>query len=213
MRAAIFIDAAYLLSQAKKNNIEPKWSDLADFFLKPLRKSIPVDLLRCYFYYCAPWMSPEPTDRELERMKEHDEFMKIILEQERWAVRLGKLQRRWDGYREYFEQKRVDVLLSVDMVRHAAAGHIQHVIVIAGDSDFIPAIDATQESGATVTLWYGDDNTIHQDLLELVDVAHQINWRKFPGKKVKPPAPPKKKPAPKGNRQKQQGPNGGRRRP
>ncbi len=185
MRAAIFIDGAYILSHLKSLNLGPNYRDLADYFLKPLRKSVPLDLLRCYFYYCPPWMSPEPTEAEKKRMAEHDAFMEEIIALERWSVRLGKLQRRWDGHRETFEQKRVDVLLSVDMVRHTAAGHIQHVIVVAGDSDFIPAIEAAKESGATVSLWCGEENTVHRDLVDLADVVHRIDWKKFPVKKIK----------------------------
>jgi len=192
VRAAIFIDGAYLLSFLKKHNTDVQYNKLAEYLLKPLRQTIPIDLLRCYFYYCAPWMSPEPTESEKRRMEEHDTFMDEITNLDRWAVRLGKLQRRWDGSKEYFEQKRVDVLLSVDMVRHSAAGHIQHVIVLAGDSDFIPAIEATKESGATVTLWYGDDHTINKDMLDLADVVHKIELRKFPTKKIKNSGKPAK---------------------
>ncbi|HNX57478.1 MAG TPA: NYN domain-containing protein [Spirochaetota bacterium] len=179
MRAAIFIDGGYLLSWAKKHNVSLKYEDLADYLLKPLRKSGPLDLMRCYFYYCAPWMSPEPTESEKRRMVEHDQFMEDLSKIDRFSVRLGKLQKRREGYKEYFEQKRVDVLLSVDMVRHAAAGHIQHAIVVAGDSDFIPAIDAVKESGATVSLWFGDSNTIHKDLLALADITNVLEPRKF----------------------------------
>jgi uncharacterized LabA/DUF88 family protein len=185
MRAAIFIDGAYILSHLKQTNLAPNYHDMADYLLKPLRKSVPLDLLRCYFYYCPPWMSPEPTDAEKKRMSEHEAFMEEIMSLERWSVRLGKLQRRWDGHRETFEQKRVDVLLSVDMVRHTAAGHIQHAIVVAGDSDFIPAIESAKESGATVSLWCGDDNTVHKDLVEVADVVHRLDWKKFPVKKIK----------------------------
>ncbi len=195
MRAAIFIDGAYFLSLTKKHEIQPNYEELTDFLMKPLRKSVSLDLLRCYFYYCPPWMSPEPTEREISRMEDYEAFIGQISSLERWAVRLGVLNRRWDGYKEYFEQKRVDVLLSVDMVRHAAAGHIQHVVVVAGDSDFIPAIEAVKESGATVSLWYGDENTVHRDLLDLADIIHQFNWKKIPGKKFKvkkkEPRPPK----------------------
>lgn len=186
MRAAIFIDGAYFLSHMKKYDMVPKYGEIADYLLKPLRKTVPLDLLRCYFYYCPPWMSTEPTENEKRRMEDHDILMQEITSQERWAVRLGKLQKRREGYREYYEQKRVDVLLSVDMVRHSAAGHIQHAILLAGDSDFIPAIEATKESGATVTLWYGDSNTVHKDLLDLADISHQFDPRKIPGKSAKP---------------------------
>ncbi|MBN1500125.1 MAG: NYN domain-containing protein [Spirochaetes bacterium] len=185
MRAAIFIDGGYFLSMLKKHNITPDYSEIADYLLKPIRKSVPLDLLRCYFYYCAPWVSEHPTTNEKRRMEEHEIFMDELGKLDRWAVRLGKLQKRWDGHKEYFEQKRVDVLLSVDMTRHSAAGHIQHVILLAGDSDFIPAIEATKESGATVSLWYSDENTVHKDLLDTADIVHQFNFKTFPKAKRK----------------------------
>ncbi|MCU0847690.1 MAG: NYN domain-containing protein [Spirochaetes bacterium] len=185
MRAAIFIDGGYILSHLKQHDLVPDYHSLADYLLKPLRKSVPLDLLRCYFYYCPPWMSTEPTETEKRRMAEHETSMDEIKSLERWAVRLGKLHRRWDGHRETFEQKRVDVLLSVDMVRHCAAGHIQHAIILAGDSDFIPAIESAKESGATVSLWCGRETTVHRDLLDLADVVHRFDWKKFPAKKIK----------------------------
>ena len=188
MRAAIFIDGAYVLSQFKQHNIYPDYSAFETYLLKPLRRTTTLDLLRCYFYYCAPWMSAEPSEDEKRRMKEHEEFMHEIKSVERWAVRLGKLQKRRDGNRDYYEQKRVDVLLSVDMVRHSAAGHIQHAILVAGDSDFIPAVEAAKESGATVSLWCSDDSTVHKDLIELADVVNRFDWKFFPklkGKKLK----------------------------
>jgi len=183
MRAAIFLDGAYILTHLKQHDLIPDYRSMVDFLLKPLRKNVPLDLLRCYFYYCPPWMSDVPTSGEIRRMAEHDLLMKELMSLDRWAVRLGKLQRRWEGHREYFEQKRVDVLLSVDMVRHSAAGHIQHAIVVAGDSDFIPAIEATKESGATVSLWCGQDDTVHQDLLNQSDIIHRFDWKKFPSRK------------------------------
>lgn len=183
MRAAIFLDGAYILTHLKQHSLVPDYRDIVDFLLKPLRKNVPLDLLRCYFYYCPPWMSDEPTSGEKRRMAEHDALMRELMSLDRWAVRLGKLQRRWEGHREYFEQKRVDVLLSVDMVRHSAAGHIQHAIVVAADSDFIPAIEAAKESGATVSLWCGQDDTVHRDLLDQSDIIHRFDWKKFPSRK------------------------------
>lgn len=180
MRAAIFIDGGYVLNQFKQNKITPNYEALAEFFLKPIRNRIPLDLLRCYFYYCPPWMSTEPTEDELRRMDAHEAFVKEIEDLDRWQVRLGKLQKRRDGNKEYYEQKRVDVLLSVDLVRHAAAGHIQHAVLVAGDSDFIPAIAAAKESGVTLTLWCGASNTVHSDLMVLADEVHQFDWQKFP---------------------------------
>ena len=180
MRAAIFIDGGYIQNQFKQNRIEPNWEDLADYFLEPLRHTIPLDLLRCYYYYCPPYMSQEPTEDELSRMEAHEEFVEEIENLDRWSMRLGKLQKRWDGKKEFYEQKRVDVLLSVDLVRHAAAGHIQHAVLVAGDSDFVPAVDAAKDHGVTLSLWCGNFNTVHKDLIALADEVHTFDWEDFP---------------------------------
>ena len=184
MRASIFIDGGYILKQTHDARIEPDYSKLTDFLLAPLNRFVPIDLLRCYFYYCPPWMSTQPTEDELRRMAQHEKFIDELEQINRWQVRLGKLEKRYEGDKEIFSQKRVDVLLSVDLVRHAAAGHIQHAILVAGDSDFIPAVIAAKESGATLTLWCGEDRSPHRDLIKLADEVQYFNWNKFPGKKT-----------------------------
>lgn len=180
MRAVIFIDGAYLQTQMKNNNVEADYLHIADHLLAPLRASFPLDLLRCYYYYCPPYMSQEPTEDELKRMEVHEAFVAELQSLGRWAVRLGKLQKRWEGQREVYEQKRVDVLLSVDMVRHAAAGHIQHAVLVAGDSDFVPAVEAAKEHGVTVSLWCGQAKTVHKDLIALADEVYAFDWKTFP---------------------------------
>lgn len=183
MRAAIFIDAGHFLVQVGDAKIEPDYAKLADFLLAPLRRAVPLDLLRCYFYYCPPWMSHKPTEIELRRKAEWDKFVGELESQDRWQVRLGKLEKRREGGRDVYSQKRVDVLLSVDMVRHAAAGHLQHAILVAGDSDFIPAVEAVKESGATVTLWAAPDKSAHLDLIRAADEVQFFDWAKLPQKK------------------------------
>ena len=180
MRAAIFIDGGYLLQQLRTEKITLDYGRLANFLLAPLRQAVPIDLLRCYFYYCAPWMSAEPSEDERRRMEGFTKFVDEIENLDRWQVRLGKLQKRSDGKKEYFEQKRVDVLLTCDLVRHSAAGHIQHAILVAGDSDFIPAINVAKESGVTLTLWCGASTTVHKDLVTLADEVHNMDLRRLP---------------------------------
>lgn len=186
MRSAIFIDGGYLLNQLQDAQVTPDYRRLAEHLLAPLRRQTTLDLMRCYFYYCPPWMSEKPTEGELRRMAAHEKFAEEIEANDRWQLRLGKLERRREGDKQVFAQKRVDVQLSVDLVHHAAAGHIQHAIVVAGDSDFIPAIAAAKESGATVTLWCDNDKSVHKDLLAEVDEVHFIDWKTFPQLKTKP---------------------------
>lgn len=182
MRAAIFIDGGYFVNRLKDERVlveDLDYGRLSEHLLSPLRRELPIDILRCYFYDCPPWMPEEPNEAENKRMESHRAFIDGIESKDRWQVRLGKLERRRDGNVEYFVQKRVDVMLSVDLVRHAAAGHIQHAILLAGDSDFIPAVAAAKESGVTVSLWGGALNTIHRDLGRIADELHRFDWRQF----------------------------------
>ena len=164
----------------KNRKIEPDYSKMAEYFMGPIRTSVQLDLMRCYFYYCPPWTAENPTDDEVRRLEAYEEFVEGLESLDRWALRQGKLEKRFDGKKEYFEQKRVDVLLSCDLVRHAAAGHIQHAVLVAGDSDFIPAVEAAKDSGVTITLFTGDFNTVHNDLIVLSDEVYQFDWRVFP---------------------------------
>jgi uncharacterized LabA/DUF88 family protein len=182
LRAAIFIDGGYFVNRLKDDRGSPDdvdYNRLTEYLLAPLRMELPIDLMRCYFYDCPPWMPDEPNESATRRMESHRLYIEGIERTDRWQVKFGKLERRWDGNQEYFEQKRVDVMLSVDLVRHSAAGHIQHAILLAGDSDFIPAVAAAKESGVTVSLWGGAPKTIHRDLGFIADQVHFFDWRAF----------------------------------
>jgi uncharacterized LabA/DUF88 family protein len=51
-----------------------------------------------------------------------------------------------------YVQKLVDVLLSVEMVRLAWSGQVKLIVLIAGDSDFVPAIEAAKDAGVLVKM-------------------------------------------------------------
>jgi len=63
----------------------------------------------------------------------------------RFEIRLGKFQQI--GL-DPPKQKRIDVLLSVDLVRMSWDHQIDSAIIISGDSDFVPAIKAAKDAGA-----------------------------------------------------------------
>lgn len=54
-----------------------------------------------------------------------------------------------------FQQKRVDLMLGVDMALLAGKGKITHTALFAGDSDTIAAVEAVKQEGVIVTLWHG----------------------------------------------------------
>ena len=180
MRAAIFIDGGYFLKHIQEHNASVDYTKLANHLLAPVDGGGALDLMRCYFYYCPPYISAEPTEEEKRRMGVHEKFVERVESIDRWQFREGKLEKRREGDRDVYSQKRVDVMLSVDLVRHAAAGHVQHALIIAGDSDFIPAVMAAKEEGVTITLWCAKDKSAHRDLVRLADEVRYFDLKKLP---------------------------------
>src|SRR5262249_11345565 len=92
----------------------------------------------------------------------------------RFEVRLGRLEFR--GYksdgRPIFEQKRVDILMGVDLALLAAKHQITDAAVLAGDSDFLPAILAAKPEGVVVHLYHG--RSPHGDLVKECDERTQF---------------------------------------
>ena len=70
---------------------------------------------------------------------------------------MGKLAKRGPDAsgNPIFIQKRVDIMLGVDMVQMAATQQISRAILLAGDSDFLPAIEVVKQYGVLVILWHG----------------------------------------------------------
>ena len=87
--------------------------------------------------------------------------------------------------RQSSSKKRVDILLGVDLTLLSAKGQIQRAIIIAGDSDFIPAVEVAKNEGVSVILYHG--NSYHRDLWQsaderfLIDQATLDSVRRNPG--------------------------------
>jgi uncharacterized LabA/DUF88 family protein len=56
--------------------------------------------------------------------------------------------------RKQGRQKKVDVMITVDMLNHTIRGNMQKATLLAGDIDFEPLLDALVREGMFVTLWH-----------------------------------------------------------
>jgi uncharacterized LabA/DUF88 family protein len=164
-RFALFVDGGYLrkvLRQFGEPRIDCR--KLSDHFAGSDER------LRTYYYDCAPYQSPAATQDEQDRKARFDSFIHALENVPRLQVRLGRLARRPkpDGSVD-FEQKKVDVLLTVDLVRLACEKQIQRAVLIAGDSDFVPAIQVAKDAGTIVQLYHGVSPRPHDELLRCCD--------------------------------------------
>jgi uncharacterized LabA/DUF88 family protein len=168
-KAAIFIDGGYLAAILRNyfGGMRVDFSRLSEKLAQP-------DLrFRTYNYYCMPYQSNPPTMEERNRYEDAMRFFNALRMSPRFEVRHGRLKRGLDDRgRPTFEQKGVDVLMSVDLVKLAATNQIDRAVLVTGDSDFVPAIKVAKES-INVSLYYYP-RTVHNELMQVCDDRIEI---------------------------------------
>jgi len=118
--------------------------------------------LRTYVYDCPPYQSDPPNEIEMKLKSGFDKFKFTINRLPRFELRLGRLQKKMvDGKPVYkkdgtpsFTQKSVDMLMGVDIARMSWGKQIDQAIIVAGDSDFVPAVLTAKEAGVLTKLYY-----------------------------------------------------------
>jgi len=159
-KVAVFIDGGYL-ANILKNQFGEARIDFGAFSDKLCGNA---ERLRTYYYTCMPYQSNPPTEEESKRYAAADRFIYSLKKIPRFEVRLGKLALRGGD----FIQKRVDVLISVDLVRMSWGGQIDRAALVTGDSDFVPAVQAAKDAGVLVQLYY-HPKFRHDELLQVCD--------------------------------------------
>jgi len=157
-RAAVFIDNGYL------SKIVPEGTKI-DFLKFSDEVCGDRERLRTYFYDCMPYQSNPSTPEETEKYSRYCKFKDRVERLPRFQMRFGKLRKNNNGS---FEQKRVDILLAVELVRLSWSGQIGYAVIVTGDSDFVPAIEAAKDAGVITALYYSK-GTVHDELLSAVD--------------------------------------------
>jgi uncharacterized LabA/DUF88 family protein len=172
---AVFIDGGYAekVFSSEYNAFKIDYGRLA--------KNMTGDdrLLRAYYYHCLPYQGNPPTRQEKERYEKMRKFVDALKFLPRFEVRLGQLAivRTGADRKPVFQQKRVDLMLGVDMARLAGKGKIRSIALFTGDSDCIPAVEAVKQEGVIVTLWHGAIKGRHspsRELFQLCDERRDI---------------------------------------
>ena len=180
-RLAIFIDGGYIDALASK-----EFSVRVDYdkFVKEVvnvissRTAEPLDLLRTYYYNCLPFQSSPPTDSEAARFAGQRHFFEALTRLDRFMVREGRLAFRGHDNqgKPIFQQKRTDLLLGLDFALLSGKHQITHAALVAGDSDFIPAVEIAKQEGIVVSLFHGPSRKSYaQELWSAVDERFELN--------------------------------------
>ena len=140
---------------------------------------------RTYYFDALPYKDRNsPSTLQQQKFREKEEVLRRIDRLERFTVRKGYCKQRLvsgylknAGYQEAptevvtIEQKMVDVLLAVEMTRIAWSKEAPHVGLIAGDGDYVAAVEAARNAGAIVRLFYAKkrDTSVAPQLFDVVD--------------------------------------------
>ena len=104
-----------------------------------------------------PYQSNPPTPEERNHYGAKHRFFDALSYIPHFEVRLGQLLRsgmKEDGSPNY-TQKRVDMMMGVDMALLAVKRRVDRIALLTGDSDTIPAVEAVKPEGIVVTLVHG----------------------------------------------------------
>jgi uncharacterized LabA/DUF88 family protein len=173
-KVCFFIDGAYLdhVVMASRGSRRVDYQALIYAIME--KAGSDRELIRAYYYHCLPYQDSPPTQEQSERFGKVQRFFRRLQRTQRFEVREGRLAYRGldsEG-KPIFEQKRVDLLLGIDLVLQATKGCIDEAFIVAGDSDFIPAIRAAKVEGVVIYLVSGERP--HDDLLDEVDERIEI---------------------------------------
>lgn len=165
-KAVVFIDGAHLHKVLERRFRNAK----VDMLALSEHAVGDAERLRTYYYHCMPYLGESPTPEDRRRYENMETFISNLRRLPRFEVRLGKLS----VFGEEYVQKRVDVQLSVDMVRMSWGGQIQMAVLISGDSDFVPAVLAAKDAGVIVRIYYVP-GSCHEELLDACDERIEIS--------------------------------------
>ena len=163
-RVMVFIEGGYL-NAGLRDQFGARDIDLTKFSLCLAEGR---RLMRTY-YYTATIENP-PDDYWRREQSKQQRFLAALAYQPNMEVRLGRLQFGDGGIPR---QKRVDVLLALDLHRFALKGNYDTAILVAGDADFSDIVRMVKDEGRRVEI-YTFPGTRARSLLEATDKSLEI---------------------------------------
>ena len=166
-RVMIFIDGSNMYHSIrhffKRTDI-----DIGRFCQRILNKR---RLVRVYYYNARVGQKEEP-----ERYKDQKKFFAGVETIPYTELRLGRLvYNNWPNSPPY--EKGVDIQLATDMITHSFKGNYDVAVLVAGDNDFVGALQAVKDNGKNVEVaLFGKERTSMQ-LRNVADKVITIDGR------------------------------------
>lgn len=176
---ALFIDAGYLDKLCQEVYAVPSGGRKVPLALDLKRfpaAIAPPKPWRVFYYYCLPYQDDPPLPAQHAAREAKARFIAFLGGLRGWVLREGRIEKRGAPNRPdqaVYVQKRVDVMLAVDLVRLAWRQEMGRAVLVAGDADFVPAVEDARAAGVHVLLRYAP-GTAHGDLVAACDEARPL---------------------------------------
>jgi uncharacterized LabA/DUF88 family protein len=158
----LFVDGGALLGRIQ--NVSEKWYGGAAFEID--FRNLARNYTKVFYYDALPVRENGESEGDYEaRTVSKREFLNRVANTDGVHVYEGDARRR---RRRGLEQKKVDVMLTVDMLTHSFRKNMHKATLFTGDNDFKPLIDALVQDGMFVTLWYPPEET-SRELMQAAD--------------------------------------------
>jgi uncharacterized LabA/DUF88 family protein len=180
-RVMIFIDGSNLYHSLKKffNRVDIDMGAFCDKLRSKRR------LIRIYYYNAIVGRREEP-----ERYKDQQAFFAGVGAVPYTELRLGHLvYNNWPSTPPY--EKGVDVQLATDLLTHSFKNNYDTAILVAGDADYVGALQAVKDNGKHVEVALFGKEMTSRPLREVSDRILTIDGRFLRGcwKNEQAPAP------------------------
>jgi uncharacterized LabA/DUF88 family protein len=166
-RVMVFIDGSNMYHSLKAFSNRTD-IDLGKFCNKLLEKR---RLIRIYYYNARVGRKEEP-----ERYIHQRQFFDSVSAVPYTEVRLGRLvYNNWPNSPPY--EKGVDVQLATDMLTHSFKNNYDTAVLVAGDNDFVSALQAVKDNGKHIEVaLFGKEET-SRELRRVADKILPVNPR------------------------------------
>jgi uncharacterized LabA/DUF88 family protein len=176
----LFVDGGYLRQKYAENmrrvfgdHGELDFQTVHNWFYGRVQSAIPR---RVFYYDCIHDIklsgeSPDEFEKRVSLQKLEFEHIQSL---EGFHVRPGKLT----GSVRNIRQKGVDVLLAVDMLDNAFRKNMDAVLLLAGDADFVPLVEAVTRLGTWVEVYY-DPKGVAKELHYAADKGVPLSFDDF----------------------------------
>jgi uncharacterized LabA/DUF88 family protein len=175
MTTYLFIDGGYLRTNYA-NSIRAWFGCDGQIDFSSLKKRLRDGIQRCFYYDALEDEQRDGETREAfeQRLEQDEKFFHQIDELDGYFVRLGSLT----GKRNRRRQKKVDILLAVEALDHAARRNMDHAILLTGDRDFEPLVTSLVQLGIAVEV-AGDRQTTSRYLRRAADAYRPLTFNDY----------------------------------